>query len=131
MSSSGAWRSCPAQREPLHHPARVVGHALAASLPEAEPLEQHSDALPPLRDPVQAAEQLEVLQRRELAVQQRLVREVAETGALGGHVERAARRRRQTRQEPEQSRLTRAVRAGDDQAAATLDHEREVAEHPA
>ena len=100
-----------AQREPLHHPARVVGHPLAARLPEAEPLEQHPDSLAPLRDPVQAAEQLEVLERGQLAIEEGLVRQVAEPRAFGVDVERAAGRRRQAREEPQQRCLARAVRA--------------------
>ena len=56
-----------AKRQPLHHPARELCHLLAAGLPEAEPLQQHADALAPLRHPVEPAEELEVLQRRQLA----------------------------------------------------------------
>ena len=70
-----------AEREPLRHPARERRDALGARVPEAEPFEQHPDPLAPLGHPVEPAVQLEVLERREVAVEQRLVPEVAEPAA--------------------------------------------------
>ena len=58
-----------AEREPLHHAAREVGYARAPLVPEAEALEQHADALAPLADAVEASVELEVLERRQLAVE--------------------------------------------------------------
>ena len=72
-----------AERQPLDHPARVRRDAFRACLPETEPLEQHPDALPPLRHAVQRAVELEVLERRELAVDERLVPEVPDPPAVG------------------------------------------------
>ena len=51
---------------------------LVPYLPEAEALEQHPDALAPLRHAVEAAVEVEVLERGQLAVDERLVAEVAD-----------------------------------------------------
>ena len=128
----GVVEECPAQREPLHHPARVVGHPLAARLPEAEPLEQHADSLPPLRDPVEAAEQLEVLQRRRA----RGRAGARARGSRGGRVRASTSSvPRVGAARPARSRsrvvLPEPFAPGDDQAAAPLDREREVAQHRA
>ena len=89
----GVVQQRPAEREPLHHPTRERGDALGPRLPEPEPLEQHPDPLAPLRHAVEPPVELEVLERGQLAVDQRLVAEVAEPAALGVDVELAARRR--------------------------------------
>ena len=106
-----------AEREALRHAARVGRDAVGANVPEAEPLEQHPAALAPLGDAIEAAEEIEVLERRELAVEQRLVPEVAEVTALGVDRQRAFCRRGEPGDEPEQRRLARAVRPGDEQEA--------------
>ena len=70
-----------AEGEPLRHAARVRGDALVPRLPEPEALEQHPDPLAPLGDAVEAAVELEVLERGQLAIDERLVAEVADLGA--------------------------------------------------
>src|ERR687892_165542 len=67
-----AWpaRGREARRPP--HPARERAGTLGARVPEAEALEQHPDPLAALGHAVEAAVELEVLQRRELAVDERL-----------------------------------------------------------
>ena len=107
-----------AQRQPLRHAARVGRDAVAARVPETEPLEQHPAPLAPLGHAIEAAEEVEVLERRELAVEQRLVAEVAEVAALGVDRQRAFCRRSEPGDEPEERRLARAVRPGDEQEAA-------------
>ena len=81
---------------------------------------------------VQAAEQLEVLERGELAIEQGLVRQVAERGrarSSTSSVPRVGAAR------PARSRssvvLPEPFAPGDDEAAAPLDREREVAQHRA
>ena len=76
-----------------------------------------------LRHAVETPVEVEVLERGQVAVEQRLVAEVAEPAAVGGDVELAARRRREARDEPEQRRLARPVRARDDEEAAALELE--------
>ena len=71
----------PAEREPLRHSARVRRHALVARLPQREPLEEHADPLAPLRHAVEPAVEIEVLERGELPVDERLVREVADAAS--------------------------------------------------
>ena len=72
----------PAEPEPLLHPARERRDAVVAHLPETEPLEQHPDPLAPLRQAVEPPEEMEVLERRQLAVNERLVTEVADLAAF-------------------------------------------------
>src|SRR5205814_8549219 len=71
-----------------------------------------------LGNPVQAAVKLEILERRELAVHERLVAEIADLGALGGDFERSLARQREPDADPQQRRLARAVAAGDDREPA-------------
>ena len=105
-----------AEGEPLRHAARVRADALAAHVPQPEALEQHPDALAPLGNAVEAPEEVEVLERRELAVEDRLVADVADAPAVERDLERAARRRGEADEQPQQGRLPRAVRARDDEA---------------
>ena len=70
------------------------------------------------RHAIEPAEEIEVLDRRELAVDERLVREIAEPRAIDVDGERAARRSREAREEPQQRRLPASVRARDDGKAA-------------
>ena len=102
----------PAQREPLRHATRVRRHALVARLPEREALEQHPDALAPLRDAVEPAEEVEVLHRGQLPVDERLVGEVADARTIGVHEEIASRRVRQPCEQAQKRRLPAAVRPG-------------------
>jgi hypothetical protein len=119
-----------AEGEALLHPAREGRDPGVALLPEAEALEQHADALAPFRDAVEAAVELEVLERGELAVDERLVREVADRGALGEHLELAAARRREAGEQAQQRGLARAVRAGEEEKPTGLEVEVEPAEDP-
>src|SRR5262249_56233713 len=66
-----------AEAEPLLHPAREGGDALVAYVPEAEALEQHADPLAALGQAVEASEEREVLEGRQLAVHERVVAEAA------------------------------------------------------
>src|SRR5262249_30978003 len=70
-----------AESEPLRHPARVRGDALVPNVPEPEALEQHPDPLATLGDPVQPAVELEVLERGQLAVDERIVAEEPDLSA--------------------------------------------------
>src|SRR5215207_4939931 len=112
-----------AEREPLRHSARVGRDPLAAPVPEAVALEQHSDPLAALGNAVEAAEEVEVLERGEVPVEERLVAEVAEPATIQIEVEPAPRRRGKPGEQPEQRRLARSVRSRDDQKAATVDVE--------
>ena len=60
-------------------PREYAATRIDASLPEAEALEQHPDPLPSLRHAVEPAEEIEVLERGELPVHERLVGEKAES----------------------------------------------------
>ena len=112
-----------AEREPLRHPPRVRRHALGANVPEAVALEQHPDPLAPLGHAVEPPVEVEVLERRQVAVEQRLVAEIAERAAVGVDLELAAARRREPGDEAQERRLAGAVRTGDDEEAAALELE--------
>ena len=71
----------PAEREPLRHPARERRDPLVPRVPQPVALEQHPDPLAPLRHAVEPAVELQVLERGQLAVDERLVREVADLAA--------------------------------------------------
>ena len=117
-----------AEREPWRHATRVRGHALVPGAPQAVPLEKHADALATLADAVQPPEEIEVLERRQLAVHERLVREKPDPAARGGDAQLAGGRNGETRAQPEQRRLPGAVRAGDDEEPAALELEVEPAQ---
>ena len=110
-------------------PARERTDAVPPRLPEAEALEQHADPLPPLGHAVQPAVQLEILERRQLAVDERLMREVADPGALGVDAQLALGRNREPGADPEERRLAGAVRAGHDRESATFHVEIDAMEH--
>ena len=86
----------PAEREPLGHAARVRRDALVTRLPEPEALEEHPDALAPFGHAVEPAEEIEVLDRGELPVDEGLVRQIADARAVGVDDEIAARRNGET-----------------------------------
>jgi hypothetical protein len=117
-----------AERQPLRHTAGEAGHALVARLPEAEPLEEHPAPLAPLGDVVEAPVEVEVLERRELAVDEGLVGEVPDSLAGDGDVELPARGREQARAQGKQRRLPGPVGAGDDEDVACADVEVEWTE---
>ena len=119
-----------AEREALRHAPREGRDPICAHLPETEPLEQHPASLAALRNAVEAAVEVEVLERRQLAVEQRLVPDVAEVGPLAVDRERALRRRGEPDDEPQERRLARAVRARDEQEAAAGDAERDALQGP-
>jgi hypothetical protein len=93
------------------------------SLPEPEALEQHPDPLAPFRDAVQASVEFEVLERGQLPVDERLVRQVPDLAALGSHLEDAARRGEEAGTEAEERRLAGAVRPGDEEEVTFTDVE--------
>src|SRR5262249_48191605 len=97
--------------------------------PEPVTLEQHPDALAPFADAVEAAVQIEVLERRQLAIDQRLVPEVADLGALGVDGQLALGRDREPCTEPEKRRLAGPLRACDDDEAPALDIELDSVQH--
>ena len=112
-----------AEGEPLRHPTRVRGDALGANLPETEALEQHADPLAPLAHAVEAAVEVEVLERGQVSVEERLVADEAELAARRVDIELATRRRGEPRHEAEQRRLARPVCARDNEEAAALELE--------
>ena len=112
-----------AESEPLRHAARVRGDALGANVPEAEALEQHADPLPPLAHAVEAAVEIEVLERGQVSVEKRLVADEAELAAGGVDLELATRRRGEAGHQAEERRLARPVCAGDNEKAAALELE--------
>ena len=119
----------PAQREPLRHATRVRRHALVPRLPEREALEQHPDALAPLRNAIEPSEELEVLDGRELAIDERLVREVADPRPITLDEKVAPRRCGEPREQPEERRLPAAVRSGDDGEPAARHGDVDTAQH--
>ena len=112
-----------AEREPLEHPARERAGALVARVPQVEALEQHPDPLAPLGHAVEPAVEIEVLQRGQLAVDERLVREEAERRAVGVDVELTRGRQHEPGDQTQERRLSGAVRPGDEHEAAGLDVE--------
>ena len=117
-----------AEREPLRHPARVRRDPVAPRVPEAEALEQHPDPLAPLGHAVQPAVEVEVLERGELAIDERLVPEVAELAARDAALDRPLRRRGKAGADPQERRLARTVRPGDDEEAAVRQVEIDAAQ---
>jgi hypothetical protein len=116
-----------AERQPLRHPARVRRDTFVARVPEAEPFEQHADPLAPLRHVVQPSIQLEVLERRQLAIDERLVREEADALARNVDPQLALTRQREPGDEPQQRRLAGPIRPGDDGECAVGDVEVDAA----
>src|SRR5262249_27368639 len=118
-----------AQRKPLRHAAGEGADPLPPGLPQPEALEQHPDALAPLGHAVEAPVEIEVLERRQLPVEQRVVTEEAEPRALRVDLEGSAGGRAQSGAEPEKRRLSRPVRARDQQEAPVRDIEVEPLDH--
>src|SRR5207244_6202183 len=81
----------------------------------SEALEQHADPFAPFRDAVEPAVEVEVLEGGELAVDERLVREVADAPAFERDLQLPGRRDRKPSAKPKQRRLTGSVRPGDEQ----------------
>ena len=74
----GSWSSVRQSASRCCHPSRVRRDGIVPGSPERVALEQHADPLSALRDPVETSVQLEVLEGGQLAVDQRLVAEVAD-----------------------------------------------------
>jgi hypothetical protein len=106
------------EREALSHPPRVRSDALAPHIPKTEALEQHSDPLAPFGHAVQPAVKVEILERGELAIDERLVADVAELATGDAELDRPLRRRGKAGADPQERRLTRAVRPGHNEEAA-------------
>src|SRR5204862_5746141 len=104
-----------AERQPLKHPARERADALTPDAPQPEALEQHAGTLPPLGHAIEPSVEVEVLERRQLAVNERLVADVADAASLERDVELARRRRREAGAEAEERRLAGAVRSRHDE----------------
>src|SRR6185436_2630667 len=81
---------------------------------ESEAL-QHPGALPPLRDAVEQAVEVEVLECGELAVDERLVPDVPDPAAFEGDVQLPRAAHREPRAEQKQSGLPGTVGPGDEQ----------------
>ena len=76
-------------------PREYDADALSPHVPEAEALEQHADALAPLGHAIEPAVEVEVLEGRQVAVEERLVAEEADAGAVCLDLELAAARARE------------------------------------
>ena len=80
-------------------------------VPEPEPFEQHADAFAPFRDAVEPAVELEVLERGQLAVDERVMRDVAEAPAVERDLELTGGRDREPCAKAKERRLPGSVRA--------------------
>ena len=109
----------PAEREPLEHAAGEDRDPLVPRAPEPEALEHRAAALAPLGDAVETAVEVEVLECRQLPVDERLVGEEADRAARRVDLELAVRRRRQPGAQAQERRLPGPVRPGDEHEAAT------------
>ena len=98
-------------------------------VPEPEALQQHADAFTPFRNAVQPSVEVEVLERCQLAVDERLVREVPDASALERDLELAGSRNRKPGAKPEERRLSGSVRSGDDQEAVSRKVEPDAAQN--
>jgi TolB protein len=98
------------KREALDHPAGKRSGPLVARPPEPEALEHRAGALSSFGQPVEPPVEVEVLEGRQLAVEERLVAEEADFGALRIDVELARGRRREPRAKAKERRLPGPVR---------------------
>jgi hypothetical protein len=92
-------------------------------VPEPEPLQQHSDALASFGHAVEPAVELEVLERGQLPVDQRLMAEEADAAPGDLNVEPAGCGRGEASAEAEQCRLPGTIGAGDEQKTLTSELE--------
>ena len=131
-----------ADRQPLAHPRGELGDPLVGAPLHPDRGEQLGDpALGPLApDPVQPGVEGEVLAAAEVAVEERLVAEVADPAAqppglarqlAAEHPRLAAARAQQRRQHAQQGRLAGPVRAEDDQGLAGGELDRDLVERGA
>src|SRR5580765_5520021 len=84
-----------AEREPLEHPARKRSGPLVPDAPQPEALEHRAGALAALWKPVQAAVEVEVLERCQLPVDERLVGQEPDRAARRVNLELTAGRRKE------------------------------------
>src|SRR5665647_1918283 len=118
------------ERQPLRHAARERRHAVGAHIPETEALEQHPDSLTPLGHAVEPPVQLEVLERGELAIHERIVCEIADLRALHADDELTLAGQREPGADAQQRRLPGSVRARDDREAALRQLEVDAPQDP-
>src|SRR5207245_6997312 len=100
------------------HTPRVRLDPFVPDVPEPEALEQHPDALAALRNTVQVAEEVEVLECGQLPVHEWLVRQQTDAAAIRPDLERAARRSDQAGDDAQQGRLTGSVCSLDNEEVA-------------
>src|SRR5205823_7317646 len=93
------------EREPLLHAAREGTGALVPGVPEPEALEQHPDPLAPLGHPVEPAVEVEVLDRGQLPVHERLMAGKADRLTRRAQVEHTRGRDGEARTEAQERRL--------------------------
>ena len=96
-------------------------------LPEVEALEQHADPLAPLGDPVEAPVEVQVLERRQLAVHQGVVGDESDLRALDVQCERASRRDGEAGTKTKERGLPGPVRPGDEEEPVLRHVERHAA----
>ena len=125
--SSGPWSRTRQSASRCCIPRENDPDALVPPLPEPEALEQRADPLAPLGHVVEAAVEVEVLERGQLAVDERLVREVADPSRAGDRPRARRPSAREAGHEGEERRLPRAVRARDERGARRPHLEVEVA----
>ena len=128
-----------ADGQPLDHAGGEVADQLVRAARHPDPVEQLGDALGGLAsEPVQAGVEAQVLGAGQVAVEQRLVAQVADPPArppglarqrAAEHRDLAGRRPKQRREHPQQRRLPGAVRAEHGQRLALAQLEGDVAEH--
>ncbi len=118
----------PAEGKALEHAARERPGPLVPRSPEPEALEHRAGALAPLGQPVETTVEIEVLERRQLPVEERLVPEKTDRRARRVHVELTAGRRSEPRTEAKQRRLPGPVRPGHEHEPATRHLEVEAVE---
>src|SRR6476469_6362114 len=99
------------------------------NVPEPEALQQHADSLAPLGHAVQTPVELQVLECRQLAVDERLVAEITHLCPLGFHAQFTVGRKRETGANAQERRLAGAVRPGDDGEAAAVKLEVNASQH--
>ena len=98
----------PAEREPLEHAAREGRDPLVPHAPEPEALEHRARPLAALGQAVEAPVEVEVLERRQLAVDERLVGEEADRATRRVDLELPVRRREPARRRAEAASSSRS-----------------------
>ena len=119
----------PAEREPLEHAAGVGRGPLVPHAPEPEALEHRTGPLAPLGHAVEPPVEVEVLERRQLPVDERLVGEEADRATRRVDLELTVRRRREPRAQAKKRRLPGAVRPGHEHESAARHLEVEPVEN--